>query len=33
MTDGRGNLLNAHIEQASWPADSPYGDINRYART
>jgi hypothetical protein len=32
MTDGRGNLLNAHIEQASWPADSPYGDINRYDR-
>jgi len=30
MTDGRGNLLNAHIEQASWPADSPYGDIHRY---
>jgi hypothetical protein len=30
MTDGRGNLLNAHIEQARWPADSPYGDINRY---
>jgi hypothetical protein len=33
MTDGRGNLLNARIEQASWPAGSRYGDINRYDRT
>jgi hypothetical protein len=31
MTDSRGDLLNAHIEPASWPADSPYGDIDRYS--
>jgi hypothetical protein len=33
MTDGRGKLLNAHIEQGSWPAESPYGDIDRYDAT